>query len=89
MAIQKEIQDYMEKHIEMLVSQTKTYLPFIKVAFPNTNISEACYGLIAGNALSIFLNQYAMRMQYPSPSDFEEFGQIMSKYKGRVEEFFK
>ena len=90
MVIQKEIQKYIENHIEILVQQTTTYLPFIKVAFPySKDLSEACYSLIAGNALSVFLNQYAMRMKYPIPDDFVEFGKIMAKYRTEIDGFFK
>jgi hypothetical protein len=89
MAIPNEIQQYVENHIELLIQQTKSYLPFIKVAFPfSKNIAEACYSLIVGNALSIFINQYAMRMTYPTESDFVDFGKLTIKYKERIEKLF-
>ncbi|MBI3253725.1 MAG: hypothetical protein HYZ56_03295, partial [Nitrosopumilales archaeon] len=51
MAIPKEIEQYVENHIELLIQQTKSYLPFIKVAFPfSKNTADACYSLIVGNA---------------------------------------
>jgi len=90
MAIPKEIQDYVEAHIKLLVQQTETFLPFIKTAFPySKNLSDACFSLIVGNSLSIFLNQYAMRLRSPTSSDFEEFGKITMKYRDQVDKFFK
>ena len=89
MAIPKEIQQYVENHIELLIQQTKSYLPFIKIAFPfSKNVEEACYSLIVGNTLSVFINQYAMRMKYPTESDFVEFGKLTIKYKERIEKLF-
>ena len=89
MAVPDEIMDHVEKHIKLMIQQTESYLPFIKVAFPySKNLSEACFSLIAGNALSVFLNQYAMRMKYPSKEDFVEFGKITSKYRDQIEKFF-
>lgn len=73
-----------------MIKQTESYLPFIKTAFPySTNLSDACFSLIAGNALSVFINQYAMRLAFPSIEDFEEFGKITGKYRDQVEKFFK
>ncbi len=90
MVLEKEIQDNVESHLKLLVNQTETFLPFIKVAFPYTqNLSDACYGMIAGNALSVFINQYAIRMRYPTYDDFIEFGKIVSKYREQVDAFFK
>lgn len=89
MPIPQEIQQYVENHIELLIQQTKSYLPFIKTAFPfSANVADACYSLIVGNALSVFINQYAMRMTYHTNSDFEEFGKITAKYKERIEKLF-
>lgn len=88
MAIPEEIQKYVENHVELLIQQTKSYLPFIKVAFPFSTTADACYSLIVGNALSVFINQYAMRIKYPTKSDFEEFGKIAIKYKERIEKLF-
>ena len=89
MAIPKEIEQYVENHIELLIQQTKSYLPFIKIAFPfSKNTADACYSLIVGNALSVFINQYAMRITYPTESDFVEFGKLTIKYKERIEKLF-
>ena len=90
MAIQEDIQEYVENHIKLMVSQTESYIPFIKIAFPySKNLADACYSLIVGNALSVFINQYAMRMKYPSSSDFEDFGKLSSKYRSQVDSIFK
>ena len=89
MAISPDIQDYVEKHIKLMVSQTETYLPFIKVAFPySKNLADGVYNLIVGSALSVFVNQYAMRMKYPTNDDFSEFGRIALKYRDQIEKFF-
>ena len=89
MAISPDIQDYVEKHIKLMVSQTETYLPFIKVAFPySKNLADGVYNLIVGSALSVFVNQYAMRMKYPTDDDFSEFGRIALKYRDQIEKFF-
>ncbi|MBT5201428.1 MAG: hypothetical protein HOK63_02915 [Thaumarchaeota archaeon] len=90
MAIPDEVQEYVEKHIKLMISQTETYLPFIKVAFPySKNVADGVYNLIIGSALSVFVNQFAMRMKYPTASDFEEFGKISLKYRDQVDQFFK
>lgn len=90
MVIQKDIQEYVEKHMKLMVSQTESYLPFIKIAFPySQNLADSCFSLVVGNALSVFVNQYAMRMKYPSASDFEDFGRLTLKYREQVEKFFK
>jgi len=86
--MQKEISEYMKKHIDMLLSQTKSYQPFIKTAFPAMNISDACFNLIAANAFSVFLGQYAMRMISPTETDFAEFGALVSQYKEKINEIF-
>ena len=90
MAIPIEIQEQVDKHIQLMISQTESYLPFIKVAFPySRNLADACYSLIVGSALSVFINQYAMRVSYPSLEDFAEFGKLMQKYREQVDKFFK
>ena len=90
MVIQKEIKDAVESQIELLITQLTTYLPFVKIAFPySKDLSEACYSLIAGNALSVFLNQYAMRMKYPGNEDFTEFAKIVAKHRAEIDAFFK
>ena len=90
MAIPIDIEEYVEKHIKLMVSQTETYLPFIKAAFPySKNVADGVYNLIVGSALSIFINQFAMRMKYPTSEDFAEFGKITLKYREQVDKFFK
>ena len=90
MAIPSEVEDYVEKHIKLMISQTETYLPFIKVAFPySQNVADSVYNLIVGSALSVFVNQYAARMVTPTVEDFTEFGRIALKYRDQVDQFFK
>jgi hypothetical protein len=90
MAIPSDIEDFVEKHIKLMISQTESYLPFIKVAFPySSNITDGVYNLIIGSALSVFVNQYAMRMKSPSVEDFSEFGKIALKYRDQIDQFFK
>ena len=89
MVIPVDIQDYVEKHIKLMISQTETYLPFIKMAYPySKNLADGVYSLIVGSALSVFVNQYAMRMKNPTADDFSEFGKITLKYRDQVEQFF-
>ncbi|MFN3654985.1 MAG: hypothetical protein ACK4TO_06625 [Candidatus Nitrosotenuis sp.] len=87
--MQKEIMDFMQKHLELLLNQAKSYRPFIKTAFPSINLSDACFNLIVGNAFSVFLGQYAMRMQSPTEQDFAEFGSLVSQYKEKINELFQ
>ncbi|MDH3695836.1 MAG: hypothetical protein OEQ94_06440 [Nitrosopumilus sp.] len=90
MAIPDDIGEYVEKHIKLMVSQTETYLPFIKVAFPySKNVADGVYNLIIGSALSVFVNQFAMRMKYPNEEDFADFGKIALRYRDQVDQFFK
>jgi hypothetical protein len=90
MAIPDDIGEFVEKHIKLMVSQTETYLPFIKVAFPySKNVADGVYNLIIGSALSVFVNQFAMRMKYPTEEDFAEFGKIALRYRDQVDQFFK
>ncbi len=90
MAIPQEIQDQLDQHIRLMISQTESYLPFIKVAFPySQNLADACYSLIVGSALSVFVNQYAMRVKYPTVEDFTDFGHFVQKYREQVDQFFK
>ncbi|MFB5612253.1 MAG: hypothetical protein ACE5RL_03020, partial [Nitrosarchaeum sp.] len=80
MAIPIDVQEYVEKNIKLMISQTETYLPFIKIAFPySKNIADGVYNLIVGSALSVFVNQYAIRMKYPTAEDFSEFGKLAIK----------
>lgn len=90
MAIPEDIQDYVEKNIKLMISQTETYLPFIKLVFPySKNLVDGVYNLIIGSALSVFINQYAMRMKYPTAEDFVDFGKLSFKYRVDIEQFFK
>jgi hypothetical protein len=90
MTIPVDIQEFVEKHIKLMISQTETYLPFIRVAFPySNNIADGVYNVIMGSALSIFINQFAMKMKYPTAEDFTEFGKISLKFRDQVDQFFK
>jgi hypothetical protein len=90
MAIPEEVKDYVEKNIKLMLTQTETYLPFIKIAFPySRNLADGVYNLIMGSALSVFINQYAIRMKYPTADDFSEFGKLSFKYREQVDQFFK
>ena len=90
MVIDVEIEEFVEKHIKLMISQTETYLPFIRVAFPySNNVADGVYNLIIGSALSVFINQFAMKMKYPTANDFAEFGKIALKYRDQVDKFFK
>ena len=90
MVIKKEIKEHVESHMKLMIQQTESFLPFLKVAFPySKNLADACFSLIVGSALSVFINQYGMRLKYPSKSDFEEFGKITIKYRNQVDKFFK
>jgi hypothetical protein len=90
MAIPEDVKEYVEKQITLMISQTEAYLPFIKVAFPySKNLPDACYNLIVGSAVSVFVNQYAMRLKYPSAEDFAEFGKITVRYRDQIDKFFK
>lgn len=89
MAIPADIEEYVEKHIKLMISQTETYLPFIKVAFPySNNVADGVYSLIIGSALSVFVNQFAMKMKYPTAEDFADFGKVALKYRDHVDKFF-
>ncbi len=90
MPIPEDIQDFVEEQINLMISQIEAYLPFIKVAFPySKNLADACYNLIVGSAVLIFLNQYAMRLKYPTAEDFTEFGKITLKCRDQIDQFFK
>ena len=71
------------KNISKMISQTETYLPFIR--FLINNVADGVYNLIIGSALSVFVNQFAMKMKYPS---FYRFGKI-ALYRDQVDQFFK
>ncbi len=90
MPIPDDVQEYVEKNIKLMISQTETYIPFIKIVFPySKNLADGVYNLIIGSALSVFVNQYAMRMKYPTAEDFVEFGKLSFKYRDQIDKFFK
>jgi len=90
MAVPTDVEEFVEKHIKLMISQTETYLPFIKVAFPySNNMADSVYNLIIGSALSVFVNQYALKMKNPTVEDFTEFGKIALKYRDQIDQFFK
>ena len=89
MAIPAEIKQIIEKQIELMIDQTKAYLPFIKLAFPKVkDLSDACFTLIVGTVLPTFVTQYAMRMKSPTEQDFTEFGIITEKYRDQIRKMF-
>ena len=89
MTVQPEIKIAIEKNMELMLDQTKAYLPFLKVAFPAVrDLSEMTFNMMVGNALTVFISQLAFRMQMPSASDFTEFGQIVEVYRSKVKELF-
>jgi hypothetical protein len=89
MTIQPEIKTAIERNIELMMNQTKIYLPFLKVAFPTVrDLAELTFNMMIGNALTVFISQFAMRMQSPSESDFAEFGKIVEVYRSKVKELF-
>ena len=90
MTIPNEVEEVVEKHIKLMISQTETYLPFIRVVFPySKNIADGVYNLIIGSALSVFVNQYAIKMENPTVEDFTDFGKIALKYRDQIDKFFK
>ena len=90
MAIPNEVEEVIEKHIKLMISQTETYLPFIKVVFPySKNVADGVYNLIIGSALSVFVNQFAIKMKNPTVEDFTDFGKIALKYRDQIDQFFK
>jgi hypothetical protein len=86
--MQKEIYDFMKNHLDLLMQQTKSYQPFIKNAFPGVNLADACFNLVVGNAFSVFLSQYAMRIKSPTEDDLAEFGKLISQYKEKIDGLF-
>ncbi len=90
MVIPNDVEEFVEKHIKLMISQTETYLPFIKVVFPySNNVADSVYNLIIGSALSVFVNQFAMKMKNPTVEDFTDFGKIALKYRDQIDQFFK
>ena len=89
MAIPADIKTAVEKNMELMTDQTRTYLPFLKVAFPNVkDFSELIFNMMVGNTLTVFVSQYAMRMQSPSEEDFAEFGKLVEQYRKKIKEMF-
>jgi len=89
MTIQPEIKTAIERNMELMINQTKAYLPFLKVAFPGVrDLSELTFNMMVGNALTVFISQFALRMQSPSENDFAEFGKIVEVYRSTVKELF-
>ena len=90
MVIPDDVEEFVEKHVKLMISQTETYLPFIKVVFPySNNVADSVYNLIIGSALSVFVNQYTMKMKNPTVEDFTDFGKIALKYRDQIDKFFK
>ncbi len=90
MVIPDDVEEFVEKHIKFMISQTETYLPFIKVVFPySNNVADSVYNLIIGSALSVFVNQFTMKMKNPTVEDFTDFGKIALKYRDQIDRFFK
>ena len=90
MTIPDEVEGVVEKHIKLMISQTETYLPFIKIVFPySKNVADGVYNLIIGSALPVFVNQFTVRMKNPTVEDFTDFGKIALKYRDQIDQFFK
>jgi hypothetical protein len=90
MAIPKDIKDLLEEQMTLMIFQCKVFLPFVEYAFPySKNPNDAYYNLIAGSAVLFFVNQYAMRLMFPSPEDFTEFGKITLKYREQINQLIK
>ena len=88
--IPDDIEEFVEKHIKLMISQTETYFPFIKIVFPySNNVADSVYNLIIGSALSVFVNQFTMKMKNPTVEDFTDFGKIALKYRDQIDQFFK
>lgn len=89
MTIMPETKTAIERNMELMLNQTKAYLPFLKMAFPTVHdLSELTFNMMVGNALTVFISQFAMRMQSPSEGDFTEFGKIVEVYRSKVKELF-
>ncbi len=90
MVIPDDVEEFVDKHIKLMISHTETYLPFIKVVFPySNNVADSVYNLIIGSALSVFVNQFAIKMKNPTVEDFTDFGKIALKYRDQIDQFFK
>ncbi|MEO9278080.1 MAG: hypothetical protein ABI340_09920 [Nitrososphaera sp.] len=89
MVLDNEIKDAVEKNMELMLNQTKAYLPFIRVAFPSAkDLPELCFNLMVGNALSTFITQFSFRMKSPNENDFAAFGTIVESYRKKVKALF-
>jgi hypothetical protein len=89
MTISPEIKIAIEQNMELMINQTKAYMPFLKMAFPAIrDLSEMTFNMMMGNAFTVFVSQLAMRMQSPSANDLTEFGQIVEAYRSKVKELF-
>jgi hypothetical protein len=89
MTIQPEIKAVIDGNMELMINQTKAYLPFLKIAFPAVrDLSELTFNMMVLNALTVFISQCTMRMQSPSENDFAEFGKIVEVYRSKVKELF-
>lgn len=89
MALLPEVKEIIEKNMDLMLDQTKAYLPFLRIAFPKAaDLPEMCYNLMIGNALTTFLYQYTLRMQTPDEKDFAEFGVVMEQYRQKVKGLF-
>lgn len=85
--MQPEIKEALERNMELMLRQTKAYMPFLRIAFPQTkDLPNLCYNLMVGNALMTFLSQCALRMQVPNEKDFAEFGALVEQYKDMIKE---
>lgn len=90
MTINPEIKKMVEKNMDLMITQTGAYLPFLKTAFPNVkDLPDFCFNMMIGNALTTFLSQYALRMQSPKKDDFSEFGIVVEKYRKKVKGMFR
>jgi hypothetical protein len=78
----------MKMHLDLLLEQVRTYQPFIKTAFPGVHLADACFNLVTGNAFSVFLSQYTIRMISPTEKDLADFGTLVSQYKEKINELF-
>ena len=90
MVLDNEVKSAIEKNMDLMVDQTKAYIPFIRVAFPGTkDLPELCFNLMVGNAMTTFITQLSFRMKSPTEQDFAEFGTIVEKYRKKVKEMFQ
>lgn len=89
MTISVDIKTAIEQNLDLMISQTKAYLPFLRVAFPGVHdFSELVFNMMVGNALTVFISQCTMRLQSPSADDFAEFGRIVESYRSKVKDLF-